>query len=224
MITVSSADNTPRPLIITDVQAQRKRETRRSIFINGEFAFGISEEMYVKYALYKGRELTEEFIAEVLAEEETYQAKGTAMRMLNRRLRSEQEIRRKLVEKKYSPEAIEATIRFLAEYHMLDDQNFARSYINDQLLKRPMGRRRLGMALREKGVDKEMIQNVVSNAVDDEEELRNAMTAAEKKAPSIRHDDPKKWERSMANFLATRGFGWDVVGKVLERFRKERGS
>ena len=78
------------------------------------------------------------------------------------------------------------------------------------------------LKLREKGIDKEMIQNVVSSAVDDEEELRNAMTAAEKKAASIRHDDPKKWERSMANFLATRGFGWDVVGKVLERYRKER--
>jgi regulatory protein len=210
------------PMKITDVQTQRKRETRRSIFINGEFAFGISEEMYVKYALYKGRELTQEYIDEVLHEEERYQARQVALRFVTRRMRSEQEIRRKLAEKKFPPEAIEATMKFLAEYQMVDDAGFARSYINDQLLRRPMGRRRLGMALREKGVEKEMVDDVLSNAIDDEEELRNAMMAAEKKAPSIRKEDPRKWDQAMASFLAGRGFGWDVVGKVLEHYRRSR--
>jgi SOS response regulatory protein OraA/RecX len=78
------------------------------------------------------------------------------------------------------------------------------------------------MALREKGVEKELASEALSNAVSDDAELRNAMAAAEKKARTIRTDDPKKWERSLASFLATRGFGWDVVGKVLEGYRNQR--
>lgn len=209
-------------LIISDVQTQRKRTERRSIFINGEFAFGVSEEMYVKYALYKGRVLTKELVEEVIREDEIYSCKQTAMRFLSRRMRSRQEVERKLADKEYSPDAIAVTLEFLTRYGMLDDMEFARSFVNDQLLRRPVGRRRLREELRRKGLVKEEITETLDAAIGDDDELANAMTAAEKKAPSIRQDDPRKWERSMASFLANRGFGWDVIGKVLGRLREAR--
>jgi regulatory protein len=212
----------PAELVITDVQTQVKRAERRSIFINGEFALGISEETYVRYALYRGRAITPELLEEVRREDELFQCKQTAMRFLERRMRSRQEVERKLAGKEYSPEAIDATLRFLAEYGMIDDREFARVFVGDQLLRRPLGRRRLGDELRRKGIEKEEIAETLKSAIGDADELANAMAAAEKKARTIRHDDPRKWERSMASFLAGRGFGWDVVSKVLERFRAER--
>lgn len=211
-------------LVITDVQTQVKRAERRSIFINGEFALGVSEETYVRYALYKGRVLTPELLEEVRREDEIFQCKQTAMRFLERRMRSRQEVERKLVAKEYSPGAIEATLRFLADYGMIDDREFARVFVSDQLLRRPVGKRRLGDELRRKGLPKEEIAETLKATIGDADELANAMAAAEKKARTIRHDDPRKWERSMASFLAGRGFGWDVVSKVLERFRAQRND
>ena len=131
-------------LVITDVQTQVKRAERRSLFINGEFALGVSEETYVRYALYKGRVLTPELLEEVRREDEIFQCKQTAMRFLERRMRSRQEVERKLATKEYSPGAIEATLRFLVEYRMIDDREFARVFVSDQLLRRPVGKRRLG--------------------------------------------------------------------------------
>lgn len=212
----------PGTLTITDVQTQRRNEVRRSIFVNGEFALGVSEEIYVKFALFKGRVVTEAFLEEVRREDELYRCKQTAIRYLGRRMRSTQEVERKLAEKGFLPEPIAATLKFLDEYRMLDDQAFAKSFINDQLLRRPVGRRRLNAELRRKGLAKDEITESIASSVGDEDELSNAFAAAAKKAPNIRHDDPRKWDRTMASFLAGRGFGWDVVDKVLAHYRKER--
>jgi regulatory protein len=207
-------------LVITDVQTQRKRAERRSIFINGEFAFGISEESYVRYALFRGREVTQAFLDEVRQAEEHYQARQSALRFLQRRMRSVQEIERKLAEKDFPPETIAATLEFLRQYGMIDDDAFARAYVNDQLIRRPLGRRRLEQELRKKGIEKEAAGQTVSSMLGDDDELANALAAAEKKLGTLRKDDPRKRERSLANFLAGRGFTWGVIATVLGRLRE----
>ncbi len=212
----------PGTLTVTDVQTQRRSELRRSIFINGEFALGVSEEIYVKYALFKGRVVTAEMMEEVRREDELFRCKQSAIRYLGSRMRSTQEVQRKLAEKGFPPEPVAATLKFLEEYGMIDDQQFARSFINDQLLRRPVGRRRLNAELRRKGLTKDEITESISSSVGDDDELANAFSAARKKAATIRHDDPRKWDRTMAAFLAGRGFGWDAVEKVLNHYRQER--
>src|SRR3954470_10535175 len=182
------------PLVITDVETQQRSATRRSIFINGEFALGVSEEIYVKFALYKGRVITAGFLEEVRREDEIYRCRQYALAYVGRRMRSRQEIERRLAEKQFPPEAIAATMTFLEEYRMVDDREFARAFVNDQLLKRPVGRRRLTNELRRRGLAKEEIDEMVKQAIPEEEELQNALAAARKKSGSIRHDDRQKWE------------------------------
>lgn len=211
-------------MTITDVRMQRGNETRRSIFIDDEFALGVCEDIYVKYALFKGRVLTQELLGEIRREDERMRCRAAAMRYLAPRMRSTQEVERKLAEKGFSPEAVSATLEFLAGYDLIDDREFAQRFVHDQLLKRPVGRRRLNTELRRKGLAKEEIAATLSEAVGDEDELANALAAAAKKAPTIRHEDPRRWDRAMASFLAGRGFGWDVVKKVLRRYRERRTS
>ncbi len=208
-------------LEITDVQIQQRRAARRSIFINGAFAFGVCEETYVRFSLFTGRELTAGEIEEILREDEQYAARLVAMHYLSYRMRTISELRSKLRDKEFSDEAIEATLAFLAEYRMTDDGEFSRAFVNDRLLKRRVGRRRLQMELHRKGVDREEAAEVVRNMIDEEAEFDNALEAARGKARRTRTDDPKKWERSMASFLSGRGFGWDVVRRVIDQVKSE---
>lgn len=212
----------PGTMTVTEVRTQQRNAQRRAIFINGEFALGISEEMYVKFALFKGRIVTPELMEEVRREDELFRCRQSAIRFLARRMRSIREVEQKLAEKGFEPDTVAATVKFLAGYGMVDDKEFARSFVNDQLLRRPLGRRRLGAELRRKGLKKDEIEETLSEKIGDQDELANALVAAEKKAPTIRHDDPRKWDRTMASFLAGRGFGWDVVDKVLRRYREQR--
>lgn len=206
--------------VITDVQIQKRRATRRSIYLDGEFAFGVSEEAYVKFALFTGRELTPEFLDEVLLWERRYQARTLALRFVNARMRSRMEVMKKLREKNVDEETIDATMEFLLEYDLIDDEAFARAWVHDQLLKRRLGRKRLENGLREKGIDRGIAERVLSERLGDEEELAQAIEAAARKALTIRHDDSMKWERSMSNFLAGRGFSWEVIKHVLRKYRE----
>lgn len=206
---------------ITDVQIQRKRATRRSIFIDKEFAFGVSEEAYVKFALFIGREVTKAFLEEVLEWENRYQGRQIALRYVNIRLRSRSEIEKKLREKELDDETIAATMEFLREYNLVDDEAFARAWINDRLLKRRLGKKQLEVGLRAKGIDRAIIERVLKERMGEEEELEQAMLAAERKAPTIRHDDRMKWERSMTNFLVGRGFSWETIRQVIGAYRSK---
>ncbi len=207
---------------ITDVRQQKKRSARRSIYINGEFAFGVGEETYVKFALFKGREVDEAFLEEVKQWDEIYHAKQSALNYVNARMRSRSEISQKLRDRGYGPEAVESALTFLHEYNMVDDAAFARAWVNDRLLKRATGRKKLEVELMRKGIDKETIAETLGRFFSEDFEIEQAMRAAEKKAGKIRHDDPRKWDQSMSAFLANRGFGWDVIRRVLEKYREER--
>lgn len=207
------------PYRISSIEAQRRNTARRSVFIDGEFAFGVSEEIYVKYALFKGRELSRAFIDEVRRADALYCCKQAALRAHGARLRSSAEMQNRLVDKGFAPDVVAETLAFMREYGMLDDAAYARAFVRDQLLKRPLGRRRLGDELRRRGLTAEEIAASLGEELDDQTELANAMAAASKKAPSIRQTDPRKREQSMANFLAGRGFGWDTISAVLKHLR-----
>lgn len=206
-------------LIVTAVEKQRARETRRSIFVNGVFALGLSDEIYAKYALFRGRVVTAELLEEVREADERYRCKEAALMLHNYRMRSRHEMETKLTAKGFSPEAVAATLALLDEYGMLNDAAFARAVVDQQLLRRPVGRRRLAEELRRHGVPKEQIEETVRGSVSDEDELRNATAAAEKKARTLRGDDPRKRERSLAAFLASRGFSWETITKVTAAYR-----
>jgi regulatory protein len=137
-------------------------------------------------------------------------------------MRSVREVERKLAEKEIDEDLIEETIAFLREYALVDDAQFVRAYVSDQLLKRPVGKRRLSMALREKGVDAELTTSVLEDVINEEREFELAMAAAEKKLSTKVLDDAHKWERSLANFLAGRGFDWNVVSKVVRHYRERK--
>ena len=51
-------------MVITKIEAQKKKG-RYNIYLNDAFAFGVDEATVVKYALFKGTELTKEQIEEI---------------------------------------------------------------------------------------------------------------------------------------------------------------
>src|SRR5690606_4824964 len=113
--------------------------------------------------------------------DETYQAKQTGMRFLDRRRRSRREIITKLNEKDYSQRAIDEALIFLEEYDMVDDEAFARAWVHDRLLKKKIGRRKLAAELSLKGIDRDLAARVLDETLDDETARNHALVAARSK-------------------------------------------
>ena len=206
---------------ITGVDRQRKNATRRSIFLDEEFAFGVAEETYLRYSLFVGRSLSDSEIEEILKFDQFYRAKRIAMARLDRRLQSESEIRKILRQKEFPVETIEQTIIFLIEFKQIDDKRFASAYINDRLLKKKISRGKLRLELKTKGLRSELISGVIAETIDDEAELELARQAAISKNRTLRINDLTKREASLVRFLKSRGFLWSAIKPAIEMIKED---
>lgn len=84
-----------------------------------------------------------------------------AVRFLEARSRSVAEVRRRLTTAGYRPELVEGAIERLLELGMLDDEAFARLWVESRDRARPRGERALMVELRQKGVDAKIITAIL---------------------------------------------------------------
>jgi len=202
---------------ITAIKAQKRNQQRVSIYLNGEFAFGLSR--FVAAWLEPGRKLTDAEI-EKLQQDDTYEvAFQKALQFINYRPRSVEETRRRLLKKGFSDEVVSTTLEKLLANHWLDDLNFSRQWIENRNAFRPRSDRLLAHELRLKGV----ADNVIAQALDkfggDENEL--AYQAGIKKAKKCRYETKFDFLKKVGDYLGRRGFHYGIIKPAVERLWKE---
>lgn len=137
-----------------------------------------------------------------------------ALRYLERRARTEAELRQKLADRQVPPQEIEAVLVKLRQYGYIDDQKFARDFQRARNDYKPMGVQRIKIELKLKGIPKEIVQNV---SAEPEDEVELAYRAAETRLRQYSNLDPETFKRRMTGFLARRGFGYGTIKSVLIR-------
>jgi len=201
---------------ITAIKAQRKNAQRVSIFLDGEFAFGLTR--IVAGWLQVGQILDEEKIARLKAEDELEMAYLRAVNFLSYRPRSTAEVRQNLRKYKVPALLIEPTIERLVEKNFLNDLEFAKFWVENRNAFRPRGERALKIELRQKGISDEIIEEVLEALVD-EESL--AYQAGLKRAKKLARYDWQDFRKKLGAFLARRGFSYAVISPLLPRLWDE---
>ena len=138
------------------------------------------------------------------------------MRLLNYRERSIKELADKLDGKHYSPAIITAVIKRLEELELLNDEKFARLWIRSRVRFKPRSAWLISRELREKGIEEEVIQQVIEEEFTPEQEMEAAMSLAEKQVRRYRGEEPEKARRKLFAYLSRRGFSPDMIWKCLE--------
>lgn len=145
-----------------------------------------------------------------------------ALNFLSFRPRSEKEIRDKLLSKNAPTDIIERIITRLKEKKFLNDEEYARWFIEQRLRFRPKGLRIIKMELKQKGISQEIIEEAVSNLSKDKEgevpnsDLESARTLVEKKLPRYKGLEKQVVYQKLGSFLARRGFNWDTIKKSID--------
>ncbi len=202
--------------VITSIVEQKRRPNRRSIHMDGRFAFGCHVNVVAKFKLKVGLQLAPAQVESVLQGEVRQQVFDDAMRLLQRRLQSRAELHRKLVRKQHSRELIEAVLDDLARLGYVDDARFARTRAAASAEHRQHGRRRAVVELLKSGIERETARRAVEDVYESHDSLEVARKLAQKKAPSLRKLDPMVARRRLAGMLARRGFEYDVVRPVID--------
>ena len=201
---------------ITKIEFQEKKKDRRSIFLDGQFAFGVHEEIYVKYGLTTGAILTPEQIEAIQFDESKRSAKESALRFLEHRSRSEKEIRQKLTGYKYPGPVIDEIVQNLKESKLIDDEDFARRFAQDKILSSPMGARLLQQELWKKGIAEELIQRTIREVLPELKQLELAEKIVKKKMKTLKNTDDRKKKQKLSEFLARKGFDWEIIWKAVK--------
>ncbi len=202
---------------ITKIEGQKNNPSRKNIYVDGEFAVGISAETLLRFGLRTGDEIDESRLKALQAAEELQSAKQAALRLLARRPRSEREIRDKLREKEFGDEEIRQAIASLRSAGILDDEAFARTFIRDQLTIRPKGPVALKQKLLLLGIKKEIIDAALEEAFRESSQEEIALEAARKFLRRTAHGDLRSTRQKLSAFLSRRGFSWEVIAGVMSK-------
>ena len=188
------------------------------LFLDGRFAFSLKEELVLRERLEVGMGLSELRIASLQENNRYQKCLDTALRLLNYRPRSEQEINLRLQQRGYGENDILAVLANLKELGLVDDASFARFWADNRQTFNPRSRRMTETELKQKGVPAEIIERELS-AIDDSE---NAYRAAFKYVRNLHTADYPGFRRRLGEYLRRRGFGYDVINATITRLWSEK--
>jgi len=204
---------------ITAIKVQKRNPERVNIDLDGDFAFGLSR---ITAAWLKiGDRLTQERIDALQREDAIEFAYQRALLLLGYRARSEQELRRKLIEKNFSTEQVDQVVRKLKQANLIHDGSFARAWVENRNNSHPRSQRLMRYELQRKGVAEEDIQRAIKTSAPDQE---LALRAAENYYRRLTGYDFKVFRNRLSGFLARRGFSYEVIAPVVAALWGQRSA
>ena len=204
---------------ITALKAQKKNPNRINVYLDGEFAFGLSR--IVAAWLSVGQELEDEQITRMQEQDATEVALDNAVKFISYRSRTESEIRRKLSEKGFSEQDIDKVLERLRSNGLVADEQFARSWVENRAVAHPRSRRLMAMELRQKGVTDSDIDKALEGTEDDDE---LAYQAATQYAHRLARLDWDKFRERLSGYLLRRGFAYGTIAPLVRRVWSELQS
>lgn len=194
---------------ITKIQALTKQKYR--IFLDGESAFAVYKGELSRYHLEEGAVLPPEVYEELVNRVLKKRATLRAMHILERTDKTEAQLRRKLEESEYPKEAVESAIAYVTSYGYLDDRRYAEHYI--EWKKQGKGKARLKMELVQKGISREIIEEVLESTDFGETREMIRQIILKKRKTDIPMNEKEK--QRIYGFLMRKGFSSSDILAVM---------
>ncbi|MBR6729096.1 MAG: regulatory protein RecX [Clostridia bacterium] len=202
-------------MLVTKIEPQKHHKNRSSVYLDGAFAFGISNFDLFTFHLKEGTEITAEEFEKIKETALAQDARQYALRLLDARAYTEKALIKKLEERGTEPEIIEKTVLFLKEYAYLDDAAYAARYVQAAVRQGKSGRRKIYYDLIEKGIAKELTEEAVNSADLCEEE--NVLPILEKR---LKGDFSFNTIMKAKRYLLSRGFSYEAIDRAIRQLTK----
>lgn len=208
-------------MVITKIEKQKKNSKRWNLYIDGEFACGISEDTFLNFGLRTNDEITEDTVDKIIKFDEYQFAKKAALDFLSYRIRSTAEIKDKLKSKKISSSTIEKTIVHLGKIGLINDEEFAKQLVLSKMGKKPAGKNVIKQKLFQKGVPKEIADNAIEELYTPDKEGELIADVYNKYVKKIADMDLFQKRRKLFEYLLRKGFNADTINEFLNERLKE---
>lgn len=207
---------------ITAITAQQKDPNRVNVMVDGAYRFSLDVFQYADLGIKIGKEYTEEELVGLETESQFGKVYARALEYCLMRPHSSKEVQEYLyrktrdtrtktggIKKGVSSVITQRVHDRLVEKGYIDDEKFARYWIENRNLAKGASRRKLQAELRAKGVDGGIIERFLA------ETDRSDMSELQKIIAKKRARYPD--EQKLMQYLARQGFGYDDIKQALTR-------
>ena len=196
---------------ITAIEPRKKGLS--ALYIDGEFAMKLDTEVLLAHRFDVGREIDDEALHDCVLDSQLKRCKDKAMWLISYRDHSRRELFDKL-KKDYPEDVAEAAVTRMEELGLINDASYARRYTADLINVKHLSERGIRQKLYEKGIDRDLIDEILDETELDESEQIRAVIE-KKYAGGL---DDEKIRRRAVNALQRLGFGYGSIKSVLNEY------
>lgn len=197
---------------ITSVEKSKKNKNRLSIYLDGKFAFTISEEDYLSLNLYENPILSEETVDYIKNTLNFREAKSLAVRYLSMKIRTEREVLQRLQEEGYGIDCSERVVDELKAIGYINDKLYAQKYVFDRSKLKPLSKRMMKQELLMRGITDDIIDEVLEDWKVEDTSVAESLL----KRRFGKYDlSDEKIAKKAIMFLTHRGFSYDTIREAF---------
>lgn len=200
---------------ITKIEESKGRGKYRILYLNGKKFGKFFDEIIFRFNIKEDSFLNENELKQLQKVQSEMEAEKIALNYLSYKPRSINEVKKKLFSKKIAYSVIDLTIEKMKKYGYLDDEKYARDWIEERIRTRGFSPSKIKSELFLKGISKEIIENNLSEIYTPELEIKTAKRIAKKQMRKYKNLDEKVIKRRIINFLLRRGYNYSVIESIL---------
>lgn len=172
----------------------------------------VNYETFEKYKISLDSDFTLNEVLEMKYFSDIERAKLKAIKFVLGKFKTKMEVRKKL-NKEFDNDIIDEVLNFLEKNSYVDDRNYAIYFIEDKQKLNGYGKNKIKSLLIQKGISKQIIDEFI---FDEDNEFENALKMGIKKLNLLKNEENIfKKKQKIINYLAYRGFSFDIIQKVL---------
>ena len=193
--------------------AEPRRRGLVQLFLDGEAAVKLDAQVFLQSGLKPGDQVSDQELFELIQASDARRAQEKALYLLEYRNYSKRELTEKIARTAASLEAAQAAASRMEELGLIDDRRFGEDYARELFSRKGYGARRAAQELRRKGLDQELVQELVEKSGSPEQSGENIRRVLEKKYPGWREDE--KVRRRAFAALQRLGYSYQEVREAM---------
>lgn len=184
-----------------------------SLFADDEYVMTVDPDTWYSLDYSDGDEISEDEFEKLRFLIDSRKAYAQALRFLTLRAHSADELYKKLI-KKHLPECAEFAVEKCRDLGFIDDEDFAVRYADELASRKHYGPSRIKNELYAKGIDREIIENVINSL--DFDYSQCIIEIIEKKYSDCLNDE--KGKRRMISGLMRLGYNYSDIKSALSDY------
>ena len=193
--------------------AEPRRRGLVQLFLDGEAAVKLDAQVFLQSGLKPGDQVSDQELFELIQASDARRAQEKALYLLEYRNYSKRELTEKIARTAASREAAQAAAGRMEELGLIDDRRFGEDYARELFSRKGYGARRAAQELRRKGLDQELVQELVEKYGSPEQSGENIRRVLEKKYPGWQADE--KVRRRAFAALQRLGYSYQEVREAM---------